>query len=316
MMLRDLKPYKPLEGNFVVKFKRDIVKYAKGYTFQLRVGDSSGEIMVRYWGPDNREEVERLFSTIKSDDIVRIKGESTSYRDMVSINVNPPKGSIRVLKEGEFNPKDFLPVTERDQEKMFGELMEFVGSVENPDLKKILESFFKDEEFVKKFRKHPAAMYRHHGWIGGLLEHTLNVTKICDYLSEMHEELDRDLMITGALLHDIGKLKELEMTTSIKSSVEGIMIGHLLITLEMVDSKMDETGTPEKTRMKLKHILASHHGKLEYASPKTPAMPEALCVYYADDIDSKVVYMISRMKTASTEDDFVYTPDFGNIYLR
>ncbi len=315
--LIELKPYKPVEGKFVVKFKRNITPYQKGYMFKMRIGDTSGEMMLSYWGGNDRKEVEKLFNSINPDGVVHIKGESTEFRNMVSINVNPPGGFIKVVKRGEYDPAEFLPVSQRDQEEMIGELNGFAESIKNPDLKKLVFAFIRDDENIAgKFRKHPAAMYRHHGWIGGLLEHTLHVTRICDLLSKIHKELDRDIMITGAMLHDVGKMKELSVTTNIKTSTEGMMIGHLLLSLEMVNGKMEELGTPEELRLKIKHILASHHGKMEYGSPRTPATPEALCVYHADDIDSKVVYMLGRMKRASTEDDYVYTPDFGNIYLK
>ncbi|MBN2042293.1 MAG: HD domain-containing protein [Candidatus Aenigmarchaeota archaeon] len=316
-LLSNLEPFKNVEGKYVVKFKRSVVPYQNGFMFQLRIGDSSGEMMLRYWGAKNKEEVDKLYDSIKQDDVVSIKGESTDFKGLISINVNPPTGFVKVLKPGEYRKEEFIPVTERDQEQMFRELTELSGSIKNPDLKKLVHSFIEEDgEFSKKFREHPAAMYRHHGWVGGLLEHSLNMAKICDFLSTLHKELDRDLMIAGAILHDIGKMKELEVGSSIKVTAEGMMVGHLLLTMEMVNKKMEEIGTPEELRIKVKHIIASHHGKLEYGSPKTPAMPEALAVYYADDMDSKLVYMINHMKKAATEDDYVYTPDFGNIYLK
>lgn len=317
MTVRSLEPYNPIEGNFVVKFKRQVVPYAKGFTFQLRIGDPSGEIMLRYWGPNNRAEVEKLFNSINKDDVVRVRGETTLYNNNVSINVNPPEGELRVLRKDEYNVTDFLPVTEREPKEMFEELTSLISSIKNQDLRSLVSSFIiDDKEFSAKFKRHPAAMYKHHGWLGGLLEHTLHVTKICDFVAGIHKEMDRDLLITGAILHDVGKMSELEVTTNIKASVEGIMIGHLLLTLEMVTKRMEELNTPKDLRIKVKHLLASHHGKLEYGSPKLPAMPEAMCIYLADDLDAKVTEMITHMKMAATEDDYVYVRDFGNVYLK
>jgi 3'-5' exoribonuclease len=316
MPIKTLEPYQKVEGKFVVKFRRPVIPYAKGYMFQLRIGDSSGETMLRYWGSNKREEVERLFNSIKPDGIVYVEGETTMYNNRLAINVNPPEGKLKPLSEGEYEPSEFLPQSERDMEEMFKELTEMVESVKNPDMKKLLDSFIQDPEFSEKFKKHPGAMYLHHGWLGGLIEHTINVTKICDFISKIHKDLDRDLLITGAILHDIGKMKELSVTTNIKTSAEGMLVGHTLIGLEELSKRMDKLNTPENLKLKLKHILASHHGKKEYGTPKEPAFPEALCIYLADEIDSSLTEMFTHIKRASTEDDYVYVRDFGNVYLK
>jgi 3'-5' exoribonuclease len=316
MLIKNLVPYETIDGKFVVKFKKPVTKYAKGYSFQLRVGDPSGEIMLRYWGPERKEEVEHLYNSIKRDSVVYVAGETTLYNSNLAININPPAGKLTVLQSHEYDKTDFIPESEKDTKEMYRELTEVADTIENQHIKEIVYAFIKDPVFSEKFTRHPGAMYKHHGWLGGLLEHTLNVMKICDFLSKVHPELNRDLMIAGAILHDIGKIKELEVTTHIRTSVEGMLVGHLALTFEEVSKKMDLLNTPEELKMKMKHMLLSHHGKIEYGSPKQPAIPEALAVYMADDTDSKITEMLTYIKKAETEDDYIYLANFGNVYLK
>ena len=316
MLVKNLVPYEAIDGKFVVKFKKSVTKYAKGYSFQMRVGDPSGEIMLRYWGSGNREEVERLYASIKKDDVVYVAGETTLFNNNLAININPPTGKLTVLQSHEYDKTDFIPESEKDTKEMYAELTKLADSMENRHLKEIVYSFIKDPVFSEKFVKHPGAMYKHHGWLGGLLEHTLNVTKICDFMHKMHPELNRDLMITGAILHDIGKIRELEVTTHIRTSVEGMLVGHLAMTFEEVSKKMDSLNTPDELKLKVRHMLLSHHGKIEYGSPKQPAIPEALAVYLADETDSKITEMLTYIKKAETDDDYIYLANFGNVYLK
>lgn len=314
-MIRDLKAYEPIEGKFVVKFKKPIQKYANGYTFQLRVGDSSGEVMLKFWGPDNEKTVSDLYSSIKKDDIVFVKGNTSHYAGKVEIDVDQ-KGILKTLKPEEYDISEFLIPARKDIDEMIKELIDTVHSVQDTHLRKILSDFLNDQDFMEKFKQHPAAMYKHHNWLGGLLEHTLNVVNICNFLAKIHPELNRDLMVTGAMLHDIGKINELEVKTSVKTSIEGILVGHTLMGIEELVYRMEKLKIPKEYKLKLIHMLASHHGKLEYGSPKEPAFPEALAIYLADDIDAKITEMLHRKKTAVTEDDYLYTREFGNIYLK
>jgi len=316
MLVKNLAPYETVDGKYVVKFKKPVSKYAKGYVFQLRVGDPSGEIMLRYWGPEKKEEVDRLYDSIKKDDVVYVVGETTIFNSRVAININPPSGKIKVLGAKEYDRSDFIPESERDTKEMYRELTKIADSIQNQHMKELIYSFIKDPAFSEKFTRHPAAMYKHHGWLGGLLEHTLNVVKMCEFLHKIHPSLDRDLMVTGAILHDIGKIRELDVTTHIRTSREGMLIGHLAMSFEEVSKKMDRLKTPEEIKLKVKHILISHHGKIEYGSPKQPAIPEALAVYLADDLDFKITEMLTHIKRAETEDDYIYVGDVGTIYLK
>ncbi len=316
MLVKNLAPYESIDGKYVVKFKKPVQKYAKGYVFQLRIGDPSGEIMLRYWGAEKKDEVEKLYNSIKKDDVIYVVGETTIFNNRMAINVNPPSGKITVLKTGEYEESDFIPESDKDTKEMYGELTKIADSLENTHLKELVYAFVKDPAFSEKFIKHPGAMYKHHGWLGGLLEHTLNVVKICEFLKKIHPELDRDLMLTGAILHDIGKIRELDVSTHIRTSKEGMLVGHLALTFEEVVKKMDRLKTPGDIQLKVKHMLLSHHGKFEYGSPRQPAIPEALAVYLADETDSKITEMLTHIKRAETEDDYIYVSDFGPIYLK
>lgn len=316
MLVKNLVAYEAFDGKYVVKFKKPVQKYAKGYMFHIRVGDASGEVAVSYWGSDSKDEVERIYNAIKRDGVVYISGETTMYNGKLAVNVNPPVGKITALKDSEYDKAAFVPESEKDTKEMYAELTRLSDSIGNRHLKDIVEAFIRDKAFSEKFVRHPAAMYKHHGWLGGLLEHTLNVARICDFLSKIHPQLDRDLMLTGAVLHDIGKMRELEVTTHIKPSNEGMLLGHLAMTFEDVSKKMDQLNTPEELKMKVKHMLLSHHGKLEYGSPKQPAIPEALAVFMADDIDSKITEMITYISKAETDDDYIFLGNFGSVYLK
>jgi 3'-5' exoribonuclease len=292
-----------------------VQKYAKGFKFELRVGDSSGEMMLKFWGPDDGEAVKRLYESISVDDVVFARGQVGEYHDVKEIAVNDVR-DLRVLSPVEYVRSEFVRESEREIEEMFEELKSCIASVGNPHLAKVLDAFFSDHDFVKSFKHSPAALYKHHAWIGGLLEHTLSVIRVCESVMKVYPELDRDLVIAGAILHDIGKTKEFSVTTSIKPTLESRLVGHVVMGVEMLHQKTASLPVPEEVKVKLKHIIESHHGQLEWGSPKTPAFPEALLVHHADYLDATIAYIITRKKEAKTDDDFIYAKDYGSIYLK
>ncbi|MFH1788484.1 MAG: HD domain-containing protein [Candidatus Altiarchaeota archaeon] len=313
--IADLEVYDEVYGNYVVKFKKPVQKYVKGYKFELRIGDSSGEVMLKFWGPDDEAAVKKLYDSVSVDDVVHVRGEVAEYHDAKEVAVNDLDG-IRVLSPVEYVKSDFVKESEKEIDEMYGQLSSFISSVKNHDLKKVLDVFFSDPEFVKKFKADPAAMYKHHAWIGGLLEHTLSVVRICEKSLELYPDLDRDLVIAGAVLHDIGKTREFTVTTSIKPTLESRLVGHVVMGVEMLHAKTEGMDMPEELKVKLKHIIESHHGQLEWGSPKTPAFPEAMLVHHADYLDAKLTHILSRKKEAKTDDDFMYLKEYGSIYLK
>jgi len=313
--IADVDVYDEVSGNFAVKFKKPVQKYAKGYKFELRVGDSSGEMMLKFWGPDDEDAVKKLYESISADDVIQVRGQVTEYHDVKEIAVNELSG-IRVLSPVEYVKSEFVRESEREIEGMYEELSRHVNSVQNPHLAKVLAAFFSDKDFVKAFKHSPAALYKHHAWIGGLLEHTLAVIKVCESALAIYPDVDRDLTITGAILHDIGKTREFSVTTSIKPTLESRLVGHVVMGVEMLHQKTADLDIPEEVKVKLKHIVSSHHGQLEWGSPKTPAFPEALLVHHADYLDASIAYIIARKKETKTDDEFAYAKDFGSIYLK
>ena len=193
------------------------------------------------------------------------------------------------MNEGEYDPADYLPVSDKDVEVMYKELMGFIGSVKNQYLSQLLHSFFDNMEFERRFKFHSAAKSVHHGFVGGLLEHTLGVTKNCDYFAKMYPVLNRDLLLTAAIFHDIGKLKELSTFPENDYTDAAQLLGHIMICAEWVgDAIKSIDGFPVVLANELKHCILAHHGELEFGSPKKPALVEALALSFADNIDAKM----------------------------
>jgi 3'-5' exoribonuclease len=305
---------------FVVKIKKGILPYAKGFRLRLVLSDSSGASMpCTYWGGPDEEEARRLSDSIRADGVVHVKGSVQEFNGRLAISVNPPD-SMTPLKEGEYDPDDFVGKPRRDPDAMEAELISYVEAVENPDIRRLLERLFvQDRAFLAKFKSHPGAIEIHHNWRGGLIQHTLEVVKYCEVSKRIFEGLDMDLMVAGALLHDVGKMEELEVTTRIKATERGQLKGHIALGYSLLSRVMDELGTPESLRNKLLHIMVSHHGRTEHGSPKEPMFPEALVVYYADELSSKLSHMADFVQFARTvtEDDFLYSNRLDrNVYLK
>ena len=209
---------------------------------------------------------------------------------------------MRKCSEGEYDPADYLPVSERDIEEMWSELTVYIDGIGNVWLKKLLEAFFRDEAFASKFKKSSAAKAVHHGFVGGLLEHTLSVTNMCAYFAKAYPLLNRDLLLSAAMLHDIGKTRELSDFPQNDYTDEGQLMGHIVMGAHMAMDKMDAIeGFPSKLYSEVAHCILAHHGEYEYGSPKKPALMEALALHFADNTDAKMETM--KEIFASTPDD-------------
>jgi 3'-5' exoribonuclease len=317
--LKDLKPGDAVDSVFAVKYRHAIRQSQStgSFFFESGLSDKSGEMKLKYWGGRGKNAVEKVFSSFKEDEVVRVSGYVREYDGELSINVNEKDGLLE--KTTEFNYRDFIAETPKNIEEMLSRLQEMVYSVQNPFLKKLLESFFNDAHFMAEFKHAPAAMYYHHAYIGGLLEHSLDVAELCLALQKIHTELDKDLLIAGALLHDVGKIREFKVGgTTIKITEEGMLRGHLVIGEEIVLKKIDAIGGfPYELKIKVAHLLLSHHGSNEFGSPQEPAFPEAIAVYYADECDSKVFQFIDIRATTDSQDFHVYAKRFGRqLYLK
>lgn len=316
--LSELKEGNQVDDVFVVKVKREFRPYVKGFSFKLILSDSSGQsVEYVYWGDKDEGAVRKIYDQISNDSVVRIVGKVGRYNNSLQIFSNAPD-LFTVLGPDEYDVTDFIAPPRRNPDEMFSEMLSFIDSVKNPDLKKLLATIFSDKEISEKIKKHPGGIEIHHNRYGGLLEHNLEVLKYC-LLSADFFKLDRDLLITGALLHDIGKLDELDMRVRIKATLQGQLLGHIVIGIAFLSEQMKKISTPSPLREKLLHIVASHHGQLDYGSPKEPMFPEALVVHLADMMSSKLNEMQTFMENVegNTEDDFAYYKRSGkNILLR
>jgi len=214
---------------------------------------------------------------------------------------------IRKADEGEYVPADYLPVSSKNIDQMYKEFINLIASIKNPYLRKLLESYFvEDADFAKTFRFHSAAKSVHHGFVGGLLEHTLSVAKLCDYFSGTYPMLNRDLLITAAMFHDLGKTKELSAFPENDYTDDGQLLGHIIIGTEMIGQRIQTIpGFPPKLAAELKHCILAHHGELEYGSPKKPAILEALALSFADNTDAKMETMMEVLQGAGENQGWI-----------
>ena len=308
-----------IDDIFAIKYKKPPVSYKgkAGAWFTLRLADRTGEISAMFWGGEDAENTRKIYDSLSDADVVHVKGTRDSYNSKVQISIDSEKGMIRKCSSAEYEITDFIPMTNKEIEEMKRMLRRFIESVNDDKLRLLLDSFFKDADFMKVFERFPAAMHYHQNWIGGLLEHTLNVAKICETVSGLHPELDRDILITGALLHDIGKTREFELKSVINVSKEGQLLGHVTIGKVMASRKIEEIeGFTPELRNKILHMILSHQGQLEYGSPKEPQLPEAYVLYYADECDAKASYVLKKKKDANTESPWIWDRGLGRaIYL-
>ena len=233
-------------------------------------------------------------------DFIEVYGEIISYNNNLQLNIK----QIRKAQEGEYIAADYMPTTEKSTDGMYEELLGYIKKVENQYLRQVLEYYFvKDETFIRNFKGHSAAKTVHHGFAGGLLEHTLSVVKFCDYMVGAYPILNKDLLFTAAICHDIGKTKELSSFPENDYTDEGQLLGHIVIGVEMIgDAVRNIPDFPEKLANELKHCIVAHHGELEYGSPKKPALAEAMALNLADNADAKMQTMTELFKDKKGND--------------
>lgn len=293
---------------FAVKFKKPPRDYKNGQTFEIRVCDKSGEITAKYWGSTG-EDVSAPYNSFGKDDVVKINGLVTSFKERLEIAINPTKkGSITKVKIDRQDTNYFVETLPPERiDSMFSRIMEFVRMIKDERLKSLAMKFFQDQAFVSEFKACPASMARHQNYIGGLVEHSLHMAEICMKIKEVHPSLDLDLLIFGAIFHDIGKIREFRVATSIDISQEGMLRGHTVIGDQMVMEKIREIPNfPEILRNMVSHIMLSHHGKTEFGAPKEPQFPEAFVIHALDELDAQVDQLIKIKEGADTEDEWIW----------
>lgn len=254
-------------------------KSGKSY-YSLLLQDKTGSIDAKIW------ELNNGIGHFDSMNYVRVDGQITTFNNALQLNVK----KIRIADEGEYVQDDYMPCTKKDVDEMFSDLLKLVDSLEHPYYKTLLKSFFVDDkEIAAEFKRHSAAKSIHHGYIGGLLEHSLAVARMCDYYTTYYKRLNRDLLITAALLHDIGKIYELSGFPENDYTDAGQLLGHIVMGTMMIRDRIkDIPDFPAKAANELEHCILAHHGELEYGSPKKPALLEALALSFADNTDAKI----------------------------
>tara|TARA_B100001013_G_C24622225_1_gene447684 strand:- start:634 stop:1590 length:957 start_codon:yes stop_codon:yes gene_type:complete len=270
---------------FLVKVKEVRSKKSGEPYLSLILGDKSGNLDAKMW-----ENVENVESTFSKDDFVKIKGLVQVYRNKKQLTIH----RLRRCQETEIEFGDYFPKTSKNIDAMFSELYSLAKSVENSYLNQLLVNLLNDSEFAVRFKEAPAAKSLHHAWLGGLLEHTLSLCKLCKLMAQHYPEVDLDLLMTGAIIHDIGKIEELEYNRNFNYSTKGQLLGHMIIELDLVNQKISEIQEfPLQLKTLVQHLIVSHHGEYEFGSPKLPMFPEALLLHCLDNLDSKLASMLS-----------------------
>lgn len=296
IFVRDFTPNQTISTTFLVKSKELRAKKTGGQFAMLTFADRTGDISGQWW--DNFEDV---IDTFDKDDIVFVRGLVNVYRNHLQIQIH----RMRPCQPHEVDLTHYFPATQFDVDQMFADLLGIIREFQNPYLRHLLENIFSDEQTVRKFKRAPAAKTMHHPYLGGLLEHTLSLVNLCKKVGSHYPGIDIDLLQTGAVLHDFGKIDELSYDRAFGYTNEGQMIGHLVMETIMVSDHIKQiAGFPDELRRHLLHLLLTHHGKLEYGSPKLPSTPEALMLAYLDDLDSKVEAMQRLMSEPHATGDW------------
>ncbi|MFC1856102.1 3'-5' exoribonuclease YhaM family protein [Thermodesulfobacteriota bacterium] len=305
--IKDIKGGLNLSEIFLVK-KKNLNRTKNGkYYLAITLGDNTGAMEARGW--DNAERLSALF---EQGDIIRVKGLSSVYQNRVQLSVN----DIDKVDISTVDLSCFVEASKFNPDDMLAELTGYIQTMKNTHLKSLLNLFFEDDSFMKAFKSGTAAKALHHSYLSGLLEHTLSVTRVAIKMVENYETVNRDLLIAGAILHDIGKIKELSSEIGFNYTDSGRLLGHIVIGVGMVDEKLRELDAfPERLADHLKHMILSHHGIYEWGSPKKPKTKEALMLHYADDLDAKMAMFDRALDNEVRDRDTGWT-NYNPIFER
>ena len=293
--IENLREGDRISGIYLCKTRQSaLTKAGKPYE-NLIFQDKTGTVDGKIWDPNSLG-----IDDFDALDYIDVVGDVTSFAGAMQLNIK----RVRKAAEDEYDPADYLPVSENSTDDMYSQLRAFIDSVENTYLSALLKKLFvEDEAFVKAFEGHSAAKTVHHGFMGGLLEHSLSVTRLCAKMSENYDFLNRDLLISCAMLHDVGKVRELSEFPRNDYTDEGNFIGHIVIGYEMVIEKIRHIPDfPEILANEVGHCILSHHGELEYGSPKKPAIAEAIALSMADNMDAKLETLRECLEAKDTND--------------
>jgi 3'-5' exoribonuclease len=293
----ELREGEMVSETYLCKVKQTLkTKAGKNY-YSLLLQDKTGTLDSKIW------ELSAGIDHFEAMEYIRVDGQVVSFQGTLQLSVK----RVRRSQEGEYDPTDFMPITNKNIDEMYSELVKFISKIQEPHMKKLVESFFvEDKAFATRFKKHSAAKSVHHGFVGGLLEHTLGVVKLCDYYADNYPVINRDLLIAAALFHDIGKLEELSSFPENDYTDEGQLLGHIFMGAEIIGARIKTIPNfPTQLGSELRHCILAHHGELEYGSPKKPAIVEALALNFADNTDAKIQTMTELLGSVDEKTEWV-----------
>lgn len=293
--LGDLREGDMVSETYLCKTK-NVQKTKMGKTYySLLLQDKTGTVDAKVW------ELSNAIEHFEQMDYIHVEGQVTSFQGALQMNIR----RIRVAQEGEYEPSDYMPTSKYNIEEMYKELMGLLNTVQEPHLKRLVTGYFVDnKDFIKAFKKHSAAKSVHHGFIGGLLEHTLGVVRFCNYMAGAYPILNRDLLLTAAAFHDIGKLWEISDFPENDYTDDGQLLGHIFLGAELIGTAVRAIpGFPKKLASELRHCILAHHGELEYGSPKKPALAEALALNFADNADAKMQTLLEVFESGENQNN-------------
>lgn len=307
--VKDLTTEQAITGFFLVHEKEVRNTNAGKPYLRMELGDRSGTIEARMW-----DQFEAFAKGVSRDDFVKVQARVEIYRNKPQLSLQ----QFRLAKPEEIDLADFLPHTPYNVEDMYKQLLADAEEVKNPWLKKLVRKIFSDPQIAVRFKRAPAAKVMHHAYLGGLLEHVVGLCGLAKQVAAHYPELDVDLLLTAAMLHDVGKLEELCYERSVSYTTEGQLLGHIVLELETVTKAMKSIeGFPDRLKTVVQHILISHHGQYEFGSPKLPMIREALVFHYMDDMDSKMAAVRAAIAIESGEEDWsAYSGALGRKFLR
>ena len=279
---------------FLVLQKQQRMTRSNKPYISLILSDKTGQVEGRIWEPGDS----KIAREFERGDIVKVRGCVSRFDDRLQMKVD----NLRKTTAGEVEKGDLLPCTSCDVDELWQQLLGFVESFTDPDLKLLLNTLLADSGLAQAYREAPAAKQLHHAWLGGLLEHVVSLLTLADRVAPHYPVLHRDLLLTGVVLHDIGKVRELTWDVGFEYSVEGVLLGHIQMGMELVEKTIDSlTGFPPRLKTLVLHLILSHHGKLEFGSPKLPMIPEALVLNFVDDLDAKMQAVASEFEKSARE---------------
>ena len=282
------------DGFFLVLAKQQRTTKTNKPYLNLMLGDKTGQLEARIWDPADP----RIAKEFEKGAIVKLRGSCSRFDERLQMKVE----QLRIVHAGEVEKSDLLPATGYDVNDLWRQLGQFIEGMSNPDLKALLKAILADPGIAEAYREAPAARQLHHAWLGGLLEHVVSLLRLGDRVAAHYPLLDRDLLLTGVILHDIGKIRELSWEIGFDYTVEGTLLGHIQMGVELVEKAI--AGLPQfppRLRTLVLHLILSHHGKLEFGSPKLPMIPEALALNFIDDLDAKMQAVISEFEKSDRE---------------